>query len=157
MNYIPNQNGKVQEETLGDSNLDAAKTTLRLYVISKWLSVFFKFVKNLFPFLCHFVTYNREYYEWLCSLRRHIQVGRLPIQGTWLGLSIIWGSMWPTGKTSNNSVIHIRWWRCPLLSGPSFALPDSWLETHFLLLAKIIKYVIFQLSLSHWLVLIESV
>ena len=35
MNYIANQNGKVQGEKLADSNLDAAKTTLRLYVISK--------------------------------------------------------------------------------------------------------------------------
>ena len=30
MNYAPNQNGKVQEETLADSNSDAVKTTLRL-------------------------------------------------------------------------------------------------------------------------------
>ena len=35
MNYVPNQNGKVQEETLADSNSDAVKTTSRLYVISK--------------------------------------------------------------------------------------------------------------------------
>ena len=31
MNYVPNQNWKVQE-TLADSNSDAVKTTLRLYV-----------------------------------------------------------------------------------------------------------------------------
>ena len=31
MNYVPNQNDKVQEETLADSNSDAVKTTLRLY------------------------------------------------------------------------------------------------------------------------------
>ena len=30
MNYVPNQNWKVQEETLADSNSDAAKITLRL-------------------------------------------------------------------------------------------------------------------------------
>ena len=35
MNYVPNQNGKVQEETLADSNSEVVKTTLRLYVISK--------------------------------------------------------------------------------------------------------------------------
>ena len=29
MNYFPNQNGKVQEETLADSDSDAVKTTLR--------------------------------------------------------------------------------------------------------------------------------
>ena len=35
MNYVPNKYEKVQEETLADSNSDAVKTTLRLYVISK--------------------------------------------------------------------------------------------------------------------------
>ena len=35
MNYVPNQNVKVQKEALADSNSDAVKTTLRLYVISK--------------------------------------------------------------------------------------------------------------------------
>ena len=35
MSYVPNQNGKVQEETLTDPNSDAVKTTLRVYVISK--------------------------------------------------------------------------------------------------------------------------
>ena len=35
MNYVSNQNGKVWEETLADSNSDAVETTLRLYVISK--------------------------------------------------------------------------------------------------------------------------
>ena len=63
MNYVPNQNVKVQEEALADSNSDAVKTTLRLYVISKLPSLSFKFFKNFFPFLCHFVTHNREYYE----------------------------------------------------------------------------------------------
>ena len=36
MNYVPNQNMKVQEETLADSNSDIATTTLRLCVISNW-------------------------------------------------------------------------------------------------------------------------
>ena len=34
------------------------------------------------------------------------QIGWLPVQGTWLGLvsqSVTWGSMGPTGRTSNNS------------------------------------------------------
>ena len=30
INYVPNQNGKVQEEALAESNSDAVKTTLRL-------------------------------------------------------------------------------------------------------------------------------
>ena len=42
INYVPNENGKVQEETPADSNSDAVKTTLRLYAISKWPSLFFK-------------------------------------------------------------------------------------------------------------------
>ena len=35
MSYVPNQNRKVQEETLTNSNSDAVKTALRVYVISK--------------------------------------------------------------------------------------------------------------------------
>ena len=49
MNYTPNQNEKVQEEILADSNSDAVKT------------IFFKFFKNLSPLFCAFVRYNREY------------------------------------------------------------------------------------------------
>ena len=33
------------------------------------------------------------------------QIGWLPVQGTWLSYksqSVTWGSMWPTGQTSNN-------------------------------------------------------
>ena len=50
--------------------------------------------------------------------------------------------MLPTGQTSNNSLINIRWWNCPLPSDPSLALPHpkSWIKIHFLLLAKIIEY-----------------
>ena len=109
-----------------------------IYVLSKWPSLFCKFFKNLSPFLCHFVTENREYNKWLCGLKHHIQVSRLPVQGPWLGL------------------IHLaRWWRCPLPSGPSLTLPhrNSCIETHFVLLAKIIEYSVFQsLSLlcTHW-------
>ena len=122
---------------------------------------FFASSSKISPFFFHFVASNREYYEWLCRLRCHIQVGRLPVQGTWLDLvtqSVIWGSMWPTDQTSNNSVVNM-WWRCPLPSDPSLALPhpNSWLETVFVLLAKIIEYAIFQLSLSHWFVLTEIV
>ena len=84
------------------------------------------------------------------------QIGRLPVQDTWLSLvtrSIIWGSMWPTGQTRNNSVVN-RSWRCLLLSGPSLTLSytNSWLKIHFVFLAKIIAYAVSQLSLSHWFV-----
>ena len=132
------------------------------YVVSNWPSLFFKFFKNFFPFLRHFITHNRDCYEWFWRLRCHIQVGRLPLQSIWFGLiaqSIILGSVWPIGQTSNNSVINIKWWRCPFPSGPCLALthPNSKLETHFvLILAKIIKYIVFQLSLSHWFIFIET-
>ena len=35
MNNVPNENVKVQEQTLANPNSDSVKTTLRLYVISK--------------------------------------------------------------------------------------------------------------------------
>ena len=34
-----------------------------------------------------------------------LKIGWLPVQGIWLGLvsqTVTWGSMWPTGQTSNN-------------------------------------------------------
>ena len=164
MNFFPYQNGKVLEKTLAltCSRSDPVKTTLKHVCYFKLPSLFFNFFKYLSPFLCHIFAYSREYYEWLCRLKHHIQVGRLPVQGTWVGLvsqSVIWGSMWPTGQTSHNSVIVRRWWRCALPSGPSMTSPHpiSWLETHFGLLAKIIEYTVFQLSFSHWFVLIETV
>ena len=125
-----------------------------VYVFSKWLSLSCKFFKNLTSFLCDFVTRNREYYEWFWRLRHHIQVGRFPFQGTSLGLvvsPIILESMWPTGQTSNNTAINIRWWRCPLSRDSSLGLPhpNSWIETHFvLILTKIIEHGVFLLSLS---------
>ena len=90
------------------------------------------------------------------------QIDRLPVMSTWLGLvtqSVIWGSMQPTDQTSKNSVIK-RWWKCPLPGGPSLALPhtNSWPETHFVLLVKIIICAVLQLtlSLSHWFVFTEA-
>ena len=40
MNYVPNQNGKVQEETKADSSSDALKTTLRLCFFKMALPLF---------------------------------------------------------------------------------------------------------------------
>ena len=83
MNYIPNQNEKVIEETLAGFNSDDVETTLRrLRCFKKSLSC--NFFENLTPFLCHFVRHNREQ-----RLNR--------------------GFMWPTCQTSNNSVISITW------------------------------------------------
>ena len=145
MNYVPNQNGKVLEETLAGSNSDVVKTTLR-HLRSLKVTLFFNdsllcnFFKNLSPFLCHFFTENREYNKWLCMLKHHIQVSRLPVQGPWLDLRYL-----------------DRWWRCSLPSGPSLTLPhrNSCIETHFVLLAKIIEYTVFQSP--HCFVLIEAV
>ena len=61
--------------------------------ILKFPFFFCKFFENFSPFPYHFFTYNTEYYG---LLRRHIQIGRLPVQGTWLclvTLSVILGSM----------------------------------------------------------------
>ena len=84
--YVPNQYGKVQEKTPGSFKLRCCENNIETLRYFKMTSLFFKFFKNLYPFLCHFVTYNREYYQWFCRLRDHIQVGRLPVQSTWLGL-----------------------------------------------------------------------
>ena len=77
--------GKFRKKRLADSNSDAVKTTLRLYLILKWASLFSKFFKNLSPFLCHFVTYNRVL-QMTLQVKDHIQVGSLPVQSTWLSL-----------------------------------------------------------------------
>ena len=85
------------------------KTALRRPRYSKMALAFLQVLQKSYPFLCHFVTYNREYYECLYRLKRRIQVGRLPVQGTWLGSvnqPVIEG---PTGQTSNNLVISSRW------------------------------------------------
>ena len=162
MSFVSNQNGKVLEETLAGSNSDAVNTTLwHLRYLKNDVPSFCKFFKNLSQFLCYFATYNKDYYEWLCNLRWHIQVGKLPAQGTWLGLvtqSVIWGSMWPAGQTSKNSVINIRCWRCFPLSGPICPcyIQHRWLKTHFVLLAKITEHAVLQVSPSHWFVFIEN-
>ena len=125
MNYLSNQNGKVLKETLAGSRFCENNIEKSMLFENEPTSLFCKFFKILSHPLS-LVTYNREYYEWLCRLRRHIQIGMLPDQGTWLSLvtqSVIWGSMWPTGQTSIKSRINIRWWRCVLPSGPSLALP----------------------------------
>ena len=61
MNYVPNQNRKVQEEATDAFQIQMLWKQQRDFVILKWPSLFFQFLKNLSPFLCHFVTYNREY------------------------------------------------------------------------------------------------
>ena len=109
MNYVSNQNWKVLKEMLAGSRF--CKNNIEMLFQNEPASFFCKFFKILSHPLS-LVTCNREYYKWLCRLRPHIQIGRLPDQGTWLGLVTqfaIWGSMGPTGQTSNNSRINIRW------------------------------------------------
>ena len=57
--------------------------------------------------------------------------------------------MLPTGETGKTPVINSnRWWKCFYASTPNLALPypNSWLEIHFVLLAKIIACSVFQLE-----------
>ena len=126
------------------------------------------FLCRLLPFLVHLdilsfmkKNYTLDSLKRICKQKIEVhttwQIGKLPVQGNWLGLvtqSVLWAFMWPAGQTSNNSAIN-RWWRCLLPSGLISALSykNSGLETHFVLFAKIIPYAVFQLSLSHWLIL----
>ena len=94
---------------------------------------FFYFFLNLSE--CWFVTHNRECYEWICKIRWDIQVGRLSFRGNclWFSSFIFFMSVYVT--YSNISVINSRWWRCPLPSSLSLAMPhpNSWLDTQFVL------------------------
>ena len=123
-NCVSNQNGKVLKETLAGSRFFKNNTEMCTLLRSDPPPSFTSSSK-FSPILCH-LLHTRVYYEWLCKLRHHIQVGRLPDQGSWLGLltqSITRGTMWHAGQTSNNSRINIRWWRCTLPNGSSLALP----------------------------------
>ena len=79
MNF-PNQNKKILEKILPGFNSDAEKTTLRDLRNFKTTLPLFKLFENLSPFLCHFVTYSRKYYESFSRLRRNIKIDRLPVQ-----------------------------------------------------------------------------
>ena len=86
MNYVLNQNWKVREETLVGFISVTVKTTLRRLRYFKMTLPLLQVIQKSLPILYHFVTHSREYCEWLCELSCHIQVGRLPFQGTWLSL-----------------------------------------------------------------------
>ena len=49
MNYIPNQNGKVLEETLADFNSDDVKTTLKCLRCFKMTFLFLQVLKKSLP------------------------------------------------------------------------------------------------------------
>ena len=85
MNYFSNQKGKVLKEMLAGSRFCENNIEISMLFQNEPTSFFFKF----FKILSHpqsLVIYNREYYKWHCRLMRQIQIGRLPNQGTWLGL-----------------------------------------------------------------------
>ena len=84
MNYVSNQNGKALKEMLTVSRFCENNIEMPMLFQNESASLF----SNFFKILSHphsIVTYNRDYYKWLCRLMCHIQIGRLPDQGTWLG------------------------------------------------------------------------
>ena len=64
MNLVPNQNGKVLKETLVGINSGHMKTTLSRVLCFKMTFPLFQVLQKYSPFLCHFITHNREYCEW---------------------------------------------------------------------------------------------
>ena len=87
MNYVSNQNGKLLKEMLAgfkflEPDFDIEMCMLFQNEPTSLFRKFFKILSNPQSL----VTYNRDYYKWLRRLMRHIQIGRLPDQGTWLGL-----------------------------------------------------------------------
>ena len=86
MNYVQNQNGKVPSRRNAsrfrcrcrENNIEMTSTLFQNEAPS------FASSSQISPHS----SVNREYYQWLCRLRLHIQVGRLPVQGTWQGLVI---------------------------------------------------------------------
>ena len=64
--YVPNQNGKVLEET--PPGFDSDDVKMLFFEMSTLFQndpySFASTSKNLSQFLCHIVTHNREYYEW---------------------------------------------------------------------------------------------
>ena len=85
MNYVSNQNGKVLKEMLTGSRFCENNIEMSMLFQDEPASLFCKFFKILSN-PQSLVTYNREYYKWLCRLMRPIEIGRFPDQGTWLGL-----------------------------------------------------------------------
>ena len=67
MNYVPNQNWKVLEETRASSNSDAMKIILKRLL----------YFKMTFPLL-------REFYECCSRLKCNIQIGMLLVQIPWV-------------------------------------------------------------------------
>ena len=85
VNYVSNQNGKVLKEMLAGSRFCENNIEMSMLFQNEPASFFCKFFKVLSN-PQSLVTYNREYYKWLCRLMRYIQIGRLPDKATWLGL-----------------------------------------------------------------------
>ena len=82
-NIVPHSKIKKKNMKFSKRFSHRIKNSFESMLFSKWSSPFFKFLKSFSPFLCHFATSSREYYKWLNSLRRQIQIGRLPVQTRW--------------------------------------------------------------------------
>ena len=142
---------------LAGLNSNDVKATCEMSMLFQNDPPSFKRSSKIYPHSSGTLSHTLESVTNGSRLRCHNQVGRCPFQDTWAWFSgpiFCMRSMWPTGQTSNSSVIKIRVWRYPVPSGPSG--PNSWPETHFVLLDKIIEYAVFQPSLSHWVVIIEN-
>ena len=141
----------MQKEVCDDHAPDFLFFTKPIYVISKWLSPFCNFLKNLTTFACHFVTYSREYYEWLSKLTRRIQISKLPVQTPCAFLEVYSPNLLYKGSCDLHFKLVMMQWR-KLDGGTELALPhaNKWLQTHFVFLAKIIalRYLWNKVSLS---------
>ena len=142
----------MQKEVCDDHAPDFLFFTKPIYVISKWLSPFCNFLKNLTTFACHFVTYSREYYEWLSKLKRRIQISKLPVQTSWAFLEVYYPNLLYKGSCDLHFKL-VMMQRRILDGGTELALPhpNKWLQTHFVFLNKIIalRYLWNKVSLSY--------
>ena len=126
------------------------------YVVSKWPAPFCKFLKSLLPFCYLFVIYNTKCCEWLSRLRCHMQIVRLPVQTSWTLGQVLWPSLLHEGPCEIQfKLVIMQGWTLggevfSFANGSKLALthPNKWLQTHFVLLAKIIAYVVFWLKHS---------
>ena len=137
----------MQKEVCDDHAPDFLFFTKPIYVISKWLSPFCTFLKNLTTFPCHFVTYSGEYYEWLSKLKRRIQISKLPDQTPWAFLEVYSPNLLYKGPCDLHFKLVMMQWRI-LDGGTELALPhpNKWLQTHFVLLAKIFVNAVYSLT-----------
>ena len=79
--YVSNQNGKVLKEMLAGSRFCENNIEMSILFQNEPPPSFASSSK-FSPILSQ-LLHTTDYYKWLCRLMRHIQIGRLPDQGTW--------------------------------------------------------------------------